>query len=48
MFLIFGRRDRVKKLSIAIVPAFYTIFNPNNFDSNPTVFVGNFRTQFTF
>lgn len=34
--------------NIAIVPAFYTIFNPNNFDSNPTVFVGNFRTQFTF
>jgi hypothetical protein len=34
--------------NIAIVPAFYTIVNPNNFDSNPTVFVGNFRTQFTF
>ncbi|MGL5871277.1 MAG: iron uptake porin, partial [Xenococcaceae cyanobacterium] len=34
--------------NITIVPAFYTIFNPNNFDSNPTVFVGNFRTQFTF
>lgn len=34
--------------NIAIVPAFYAIFNPNNFDSNPTVFVGNLRTQFTF
>lgn len=34
--------------NIAIVPAFYTIWNANNFDSNPTVFVGNIRTQFTF
>lgn len=34
--------------NIAIVPAFYAIFNPNNFSSNPTVFVGNLRTQFTF
>ncbi|WP_339383510.1 iron uptake porin [Oculatella sp. LEGE 06141] len=34
--------------NIAIVPAFYTIWNPNNFDSNPTVFVGNLRTQFSF
>ncbi|MCU0536721.1 MAG: iron uptake porin [Hydrococcus sp. Prado102] len=34
--------------NIAIVPAFYAIFNPNNFESNPTVFVGNLRTQFTF
>jgi Carbohydrate-selective porin, OprB family/S-layer homology domain len=33
---------------IAIVPTFYAIFNPNNFDSNPTVFVGNLRTQFSF
>jgi carbohydrate-selective porin OprB len=34
--------------NIAIVPAFYTIWNPNNFESNPTVFVGNLRTQFSF
>ncbi|MEG4284921.1 iron uptake porin [Microcoleus sp. A006_D1] len=34
--------------NIAIVPAFYAIFNANNFDGNPTVFVGNIRTQFSF
>lgn len=34
--------------NIAIVPAFYAIFNANNFDSNPAVFVGNLRTQFRF
>ena len=34
--------------NIAIVPAFYTIFNANNFDGNPTVFIGNLRTQFRF
>ncbi|NEQ24200.1 MAG: carbohydrate porin, partial [Microcoleus sp. SIO2G3] len=34
--------------NIAVVPALYTIWNPNNFDSNPTVFVGNIRTQFSF
>ncbi len=34
--------------NIAIVPAMYAIFNPNNFSSNPTVFVGNLRTQFSF
>lgn len=34
--------------NIAIVPAFYAIFNPNNFDTNPTVYVGNIRTQFSF
>jgi hypothetical protein len=34
--------------NIAIVPAFYTIINANSFDSNPTVFVGNLRMQFTF
>ncbi len=34
--------------NIAIVPAFYAIFNANNFDGNPTVFVGNLRTQFSF
>ncbi|MEZ2279355.1 MAG: iron uptake porin [Microcoleus sp.] len=34
--------------NIAIVPAFYAIFNANNFDGNPTVFIGNLRTQFSF
>ncbi|MEP0979564.1 iron uptake porin [Leptolyngbya sp. FACHB-17] len=34
--------------NVAIVPSFYTIFNANNFNSNPTVFIGNIRTQFTF
>ncbi len=34
--------------NIAIIPAFYTIINANNFSSNPTVFVGNLRTQFSF
>jgi Carbohydrate-selective porin, OprB family/S-layer homology domain len=34
--------------NIAIVPSFYAIFNPNSFGNNPTVFVGNLRTQFTF
>ncbi|PSB24603.1 iron uptake porin [Stenomitos frigidus] len=34
--------------NIALVPAFYAIFNANNFDSNPTIFVGNLRAQFSF
>jgi hypothetical protein len=34
--------------NIAIVPAFYAIFNPNSFSTNPAVFVGNIRTQFSF
>jgi hypothetical protein len=34
--------------NMAIVPAFYAIFNPNNFASNSPVYVGNIRTQFTF
>jgi hypothetical protein len=34
--------------NIAIVPSFYAIFNANNFESNPTVFIGNIRTQFSF
>ncbi|MEG4055667.1 MULTISPECIES: iron uptake porin [unclassified Microcoleus] len=33
---------------ISIVPAFYAISNANNFDNNPTIFVGNLRTQFSF
>jgi hypothetical protein len=34
--------------NIALVPAFYTIWNANNFDANPTVFIGNLRAQFSF
>jgi len=34
--------------NLALVPAVYAIFNPNNFDANPTVFVGNLRAQFSF
>ncbi len=34
--------------NIALVPTFYAIFNANNFNSNPTVFVGSLRTQFSF
>ncbi|NJP12393.1 MAG: carbohydrate porin [Leptolyngbyaceae cyanobacterium RU_5_1] len=34
--------------NIAIVPAAYAIFNVNNFDENPTVFVGSVRAQFAF
>ncbi len=34
--------------NISIVPAFYAIFNANNFNSNPTVYVFNLRTQFSF
>ncbi|NJR48906.1 MAG: iron uptake porin [Leptolyngbyaceae cyanobacterium CSU_1_3] len=34
--------------NIAFVPTFYAIFNANNFDSNPSIYVGSFRTQFSF
>lgn len=34
--------------NIALVPAFYAVFNANNFDSNPTIYVGNLRAQFSF
>lgn len=34
--------------NVALVPAFYVIFNPNNFDSNPNIFVANLRAQFSF
>jgi hypothetical protein len=34
--------------NISVVPAFYAIINPNNFSSNPTVFVANLRVQFSF
>ncbi|NMF57570.1 iron uptake porin [Pseudanabaena yagii] len=34
--------------NISLVPSFYTIFSPNNFNSNPTVFVGNLQAVFSF
>ncbi|WP_310412501.1 iron uptake porin [Chamaesiphon sp. OTE_8_metabat_110] len=34
--------------NIAIVPAFYAIFNPNNFQTNSPVYIGNVRMQFSF
>lgn len=34
--------------NLALVPAFYVIGNANNFDENPTIFVGNMRAQFSF
>ena len=34
--------------NIALVPAFYLISNPNNFEDNPNIYVGNLRTQFSF
>ncbi|WP_413173896.1 iron uptake porin [Anabaena azotica] len=34
--------------NISLIPAFYAIFNPNNFNSNPNIYVGNVRLQFSF
>ena len=34
--------------NIAIVPAFYLVANPNNFEDNPNVYTGNVRVQFRF
>lgn len=34
--------------NIAIIPNFQVIFNINNFETNPTIFIGNLRTQFSF
>ncbi|MEM8719631.1 MAG: iron uptake porin [Cyanobacteria bacterium P01_G01_bin.39] len=34
--------------NLAAVPAFYLIANPNNFEDNPNIYVGNLRMQFTF
>lgn len=34
--------------NLAIAPSFYAIFSPNNFDSNPNIYVGNLRAQFSF
>ena len=34
--------------NVALVPAFYLITNPNNFENNPNIYVGNLRMQFGF
>ena len=34
--------------NLAILPAFYLIANPNNFDDNSNIYVGNVRMQFQF
>ncbi|MGG6296536.1 iron uptake porin [Leptolyngbya sp. AN02str] len=34
--------------NVALVPAFYAIWNANNFESNPAVYVGNLRMQLAF
>lgn len=34
--------------NISLLPAFYWIANPNNFDDNPDIYVGNLRMQFRF
>jgi len=34
--------------NISLVPSLYAIFNPNNFSSNPTIFVGNLQAVFSF
>jgi hypothetical protein len=34
--------------NITLVPSAYLIFNPNNFSSNPTVFIGNLQAVFSF
>lgn len=34
--------------NISLVPSVYIIGNPNNFDDNPTIVVGNLQTQFRF
>ena len=34
--------------NLALVPAFYLVANPNNFEDNPNIYVGNLRMQFRF
>ncbi len=34
--------------NIALVPTFYLVSNPNNFEDNPNIYVGNLRMQFGF
>ena len=33
--------------NVSILPAFYLIANPNNFEDNPNIYVGNLRMQFS-
>ena len=34
--------------NISLVPSLYAIFSPNNFSSNPTVYIGNLQAVFNF
>ncbi|MBE9043019.1 iron uptake porin [Pleurocapsales cyanobacterium LEGE 10410] len=34
--------------NLSILPAFYLVANPNNFEDNPDIYVGNVRMQFRF
>ena len=34
--------------NISLIPSAYVIFNPNNFSTNPTIFVGNLQAMFSF
>ncbi len=34
--------------NLSILPAFYLVANPNNFEDNPNIYVGNVRMQFNF
>ena len=34
--------------NLSILPAFYLVTNPNNFEDNPDIYVGNVRMQFGF
>ncbi|MGB3615386.1 MAG: carbohydrate porin, partial [Elainellaceae cyanobacterium] len=34
--------------NISLVPAVYMVKNANNFSDNPTIWIGNLRTQFSF
>jgi len=34
--------------NISLVPSAYFLFSPNNFNSNPTIFVGNLQAVFSF
>lgn len=34
--------------NLSLLPAFYLVTNPNNFEDNPDIYVGNVRMQFSF
>jgi hypothetical protein len=34
--------------NISLIPSAYVIFSPNNFSTNPTIFVGNLQAMFSF